>query len=122
MEMMKTGPLSTAQMWDTPSEPTTEEPNLVKSVLGDWQIKDSEIEIDEHPSGRPYLLGSGAFGIVHRATLNGFQTVAVKSLLPSCSESAQADFLRRLPYCATVGRRILCASSASAAALAKSSW
>lgn len=62
----------------------------------DWLIKPGELEIDLLPSGQPWVLGRGAFGVVHRATLNGFQVVAVKTALRTSSNSAQDDFLKEI--------------------------
>lgn len=94
-EANKSAPLSAADTWATTTDSSLERVVLALD-LDEWQIKPGEIEIDQRPSGQPWLLGAGAFGVVHRATLNGFETVAVKSLLPSHSESAQADFLKEI--------------------------
>ena len=95
IELVQAVPLSSDGTWLTTAS-SSMEGLLLRLDLADWQIKQGELEIDLQASGKPWLLGSGAFGMVHRATLNGSQTVAVKSLLPSCAESARADFLREI--------------------------
>ncbi|DBA77294.1 TPA: hypothetical protein ACH3X2_000816 [Trebouxia sp. C0005] len=51
------------------------------SLPSDWEIRPDQLAISKRPDGSPWELGTGAFGKVFKATLDGVQTVAVKQLL-----------------------------------------
>ena len=46
-----------------------------------WGIRPEEIQIAKKADGSDWVLGSGAFGAVYKATMNGVDTVAVKVLV-----------------------------------------
>ena len=43
-----------------------------------WGIRPDEIQIMKREDGSDWVLGSGAFGCVYKALMNGVDTVAVK--------------------------------------------
>ncbi|KAK9810072.1 hypothetical protein WJX72_004359 [[Myrmecia] bisecta] len=60
----------------------TSSDEMVPELL-DWDIKPEDIEICQRFDGSDWSLGSGAYGMVYKATLFGVHTVAVKKLRDS---------------------------------------
>lgn len=97
LETVKVASSSTPELWLTTD---IDGDALVGSGGGadlqDWLIRPAELVVDTRPDGQPWKLGEGGYGTVHRATLNGHQTVAVKTLLPTCSPDDQDEFLKEI--------------------------
>ncbi|KAK9863190.1 hypothetical protein WJX84_005860 [Apatococcus fuscideae] len=98
-------PVTPSSPWDTPPsiddaalQPFSQVLRAALSRLGmqDWELKQGEIKIDSRPNGTLWSLGQGGFGQVYRATWNGTQTVAVKTLKPNSTTQAGLDFLQEV--------------------------